>query len=74
MRWGFPPHVLEPEDDHLGAIFFRIYVDPLGGKSDAEVLSRPEYQASIASVVVYSTSSPIHSCFTAEWQRVFQTV
>jgi hypothetical protein len=31
-----PPH---------GALFFRVYVDPPGEKSDAEILSRLEYQS-----------------------------
>ena len=37
--------VLELEDNRLGAIFFRVYVDPPFGRSDAEVLSRLEYQS-----------------------------
>jgi hypothetical protein len=37
--------VLELEDDHLGALFFRVYADPLVEKSDAEILSRLEYQS-----------------------------
>jgi hypothetical protein len=37
--------VLELEGDPLGALFFRVYVDPLGDKSDAELLCRLEYQS-----------------------------
>ena len=37
--------VLELERDPLGALFFRIYVDPPGEKSDAEILCRLEYQS-----------------------------
>jgi hypothetical protein len=37
--------VLELEGDPLGALFFRIYVDPPGDKSDAEILCRLEYQS-----------------------------
>jgi hypothetical protein len=37
--------VLELEGDRLGALFFRVYVDPLGEKSDAEILWRLEYQS-----------------------------
>ena len=36
--------VLELEGDPLGALFFRVYVDPPGEKSDAEILCRLEYQ------------------------------
>ena len=36
--------VLELEGDRLGALFFRVYVDPPGAKSDAEILCRLEYQ------------------------------
>jgi hypothetical protein len=32
-------------DPSLGAIFFRVYVDPLDTNSDAAVLSRLEYQS-----------------------------
>jgi hypothetical protein len=32
-------------DPSLGAIFVRAYVDPLSAKSDAEILSRLEYQS-----------------------------
>ena len=37
--------VLELEGDALGSVFFRVYVDPLYAKSDAEMLSRLEYQS-----------------------------
>ena len=37
--------ILELERDPLGALFFRVYVDPLGEKSDAEILCRLEYQS-----------------------------
>jgi hypothetical protein len=37
--------VLELERDPLGALFFRVYVDPPGEKSDAELLCRLEYQS-----------------------------
>jgi len=37
--------ILETEDDRLGAIFFRVYVWPSSEPSDAEVLSRLEYQS-----------------------------
>jgi len=37
--------VLELEGDPLGALFFRIYVDPPYEKSDAEILCRLEYQS-----------------------------
>jgi hypothetical protein len=37
--------VLELEGDRLGALFFRVYVDPPFGKSDAEILCRLEYQS-----------------------------
>ena len=37
--------VLELEDDPPGALFFRVYVDPPGEKSDAEILCRLEYQS-----------------------------
>ena len=37
--------VLELERDPLGALFFRVYVDPPGEKSDAEILCRLEYQS-----------------------------
>jgi hypothetical protein len=40
--------VLELERDPLGeprgALFFRVYADPLADKSDAEILCRLEYQ------------------------------
>ena len=36
--------VLELEGDRLGALFFRVYVDPPGEKSD-EILGRLEYQS-----------------------------
>jgi len=37
--------VLELEGDRTRvAVFFRVYADPLMGKSDAEILSRLEYQ------------------------------
>jgi hypothetical protein len=32
-------------DPSAGAIFFRVYVDPLDANSDAAVLSRLEYQS-----------------------------
>lgn len=44
--------VLELEDNRLGSFFFRVYVDPPGGKSDAEVLSRLEYQSAKAFYLV----------------------
>ena len=39
--------IIETEDDAgaTGAIFFRVYVDPTRTRSDAEVLSRLEYQS-----------------------------
>ena len=37
--------IIETEDDTSGAIFFRVYVDPMRAPSDAEVLSRLEYQS-----------------------------
>jgi len=37
--------VLELELDPLGALFFRVYVDPSGEKSDAEIRCRLEYQS-----------------------------
>lgn len=37
--------IIETEDEHHGAIFFRVYVDPTCTPSDAEVLSRLEYQS-----------------------------
>ncbi len=37
--------VVELEGDPLGALFFRVYVDPPGEKSDAEILCRLEYQS-----------------------------
>ena len=39
--------IIKAEDDPgaTGAIFFRVYVDPMGTPSDAEVLSRLEYQS-----------------------------
>jgi hypothetical protein len=37
--------VLELEGDRLGALVFRVYVDPLGEKSDADILCRLEYQS-----------------------------
>ena len=37
--------VLELEGDPLAALFFRVYVDPPGEKSDAEILCRIEYQS-----------------------------
>lgn len=36
--------VLEHEGDPRSALFFRVYADPLMGKSDAEILSRLEYE------------------------------
>ena len=36
--------VLELEGDPKAALFFRVYADPLMEKSDAEILSRLEYQ------------------------------
>jgi hypothetical protein len=37
--------VLELEGDRLGAVFFRVYADPLADKSDAAILCRLEYQS-----------------------------
>jgi hypothetical protein len=38
--------IIETEaDPSLGAIFLRVYVDPLSAKSDADMLSRLEYQS-----------------------------
>jgi hypothetical protein len=39
--------IIKTEDDAgaTGAIFFRVYVDPTRTPSDAEVLSRLEYQS-----------------------------
>jgi len=42
---GAARRVLELERDPLGALFFRVYVDPPGEKSDAELLCRLEYQS-----------------------------
>jgi hypothetical protein len=43
-----PRHILKLEPDPRGpppgALFFRLYVDPLMGKADAEILGRLEYQ------------------------------
>jgi hypothetical protein len=36
--------ILEMEGDRNAALFFRVYADPPMGKSDAEILSRLEYQ------------------------------
>jgi hypothetical protein len=36
--------ILETENNPLGALFFRVYVDPPSLSSDAEALSRLEYQ------------------------------
>jgi hypothetical protein len=36
--------VLELEGEPRSALFFRVYADPLVEKSDAEILSRLEYQ------------------------------
>jgi hypothetical protein len=36
---------LERDPTHpMGSVFFRVYADPLMDKSDAEILSRLEYQ------------------------------
>jgi Pentapeptide repeats (9 copies) len=37
--------IIKTEDHASGAIFFRVYVDPTRTPSDAEVLSRLEYQS-----------------------------
>jgi hypothetical protein len=37
-------HILKLESDPHGALFFRVYADPLAPKSDAEILCRLEYQ------------------------------
>lgn len=37
-------HILESENDQMGTIFFRVYVDPMMEASDAKTLSRLEYQ------------------------------
>ena len=37
--------LLELEGDPLGALFFRVYVDPPGEKSDAQILCLLEYQS-----------------------------
>ena len=37
--------IIKTEDDANGVIFFRVYVDPTRTPSDAEVLSRLEYQS-----------------------------
>lgn len=37
--------ILELEEDKSGALFFRVYADPTGDKSDAEILNRLEYQS-----------------------------
>jgi hypothetical protein len=34
----------EPAGEPMGSMFFRVYADPLMDKSDAEILSRLEYQ------------------------------
>jgi hypothetical protein len=44
--------VLELEGRRLGALFFRLYVDPPYRKSDAEILSRLEYQSEKAFYVL----------------------
>jgi 16S rRNA G966 N2-methylase RsmD len=44
--------ILELEENRLGALFFRVYVDPPYGKSDAEVLSRLEYRSEKAFYVL----------------------
>jgi hypothetical protein len=36
--------ILELEGNPKSALFFRVYADPLMGKSDAAILSRLEYQ------------------------------
>ncbi|MFZ3238578.1 MAG: hypothetical protein WA417_08030 [Stellaceae bacterium] len=36
---------LERPGEPPGALFFRVYVDPLMGKSDPEILCRLEYQS-----------------------------
>jgi hypothetical protein len=38
-------HILKLESNPRGALFFRLYVDPLAPKSDAEILCRLEYQS-----------------------------
>ena len=37
--------ILELEGDRNGALFFRVYVDPLIEQSDAEILCRLEFQS-----------------------------
>jgi hypothetical protein len=37
--------ILELEGEPLASLFFRVYVDPPFGKSDADILSRLEYQS-----------------------------
>lgn len=37
--------IVETEGDRLATIFFRVYIDPSGHFSDAEALSRFEYQS-----------------------------
>jgi hypothetical protein len=37
--------VLHHEGKSLSALFFRVYVDPISGNSDSEILSRLEYQS-----------------------------
>jgi hypothetical protein len=37
--------VLELEGDPLRAMFFRVYADPLAAPTDADILSRLEYQS-----------------------------
>jgi hypothetical protein len=37
--------ILQLEEDESGALFLRVYADPAGDKSDAEILSRLEYQS-----------------------------
>jgi hypothetical protein len=37
--------IIDTEDDPRGAMFFRVYVDPLRAPTDAEVLARLEYQS-----------------------------
>jgi hypothetical protein len=56
--------LLELENDPLGALFFRVYVDPPGEKSDAGILCRLECQSDkdfICSTAPYSDFS-ISTC------------
>jgi hypothetical protein len=52
--------VLELECDPLGALFFRVYVDPPAAKSDAEILCRLEYQSDKGFIYSNASCSDFH--------------